>query len=156
MFLPYSQDEWFNTEKGNHYSLSSPVQFDRFECESAATVEIHANSNKSLKIVPLQICSMSTVSLPGTQTDEHLELSIFADVSGCAVDGPHEATEVTDSGLPVFIWSHLTLLCAFKIHLCLFCWNKMKFEHWLFIYTRHRKSVHRYNNKRKIIFQRQE
>lgn len=55
--------------------------------------------------------------LPCAQTDEHLELSVLADVSGRAVDGAHEAAEVAHSGLPVFIWSRFPLLRTFKVHL---------------------------------------
>lgn len=58
--------------------------------------------------------------LPCAQTDKHLELPVLADVSGCVVDGAHEAAEGAHSGLPVLIWGHLPLLSAFEIHLCLF------------------------------------
>lgn len=64
---------------------------------------------------------MTAAGLPCTQTDEHLELPVLADVSGRVVDGAREAAEVAHSGLPVFIWSLLPLLCTFKIYLGLFC-----------------------------------
>lgn len=54
---------------------------------------------------------------PCTQTDEHLELPVLADVSGRVVDGAREAAEVAYFGLPVFIGSHLPLLCTFKVYL---------------------------------------
>lgn len=60
---------------------------------------------------------MGAAALPCTQTDEHLELPVLAYVSGCVVDGAHEAAEMAHSGLPVFIWSHLPLLRTFKVHL---------------------------------------
>lgn len=65
-------------------------------------------------------------SLPRTQTNEHLEFPILPDVSGCIVDGAHEPAEVPYSCLPVFIWGHRPLLCAFKIHLWLFCQSKKR------------------------------
>lgn len=68
-------------------------------------------------------------NLPRTQTNEHLEFPILPDVSGCTVDGAHEPAEVPYSCLPVFIWGHLPLLCAFEIHLWLFCQSKKKKRH---------------------------
>lgn len=61
------------------------------------------------------------LALPGAEADEHLELAVLADVPGRAVDGAHEAAEVVNSGLPVFIRRRFPLLGAFKVDLRLFC-----------------------------------
>lgn len=64
---------------------------------------------------------VGAVGLPGAEADQHLELSVLADVPGRAVDGTHEAAEVMHSALPVFIRAHFSLLGTFKVHLRLFC-----------------------------------
>lgn len=61
------------------------------------------------------------LALPGAEADEHLELAVLADVPGRAVDGAHEAAEVVNSGLPVFIRRRFSLLSTFKVDLRLFC-----------------------------------
>lgn len=59
---------------------------------------------------------------PCSQTDEHLELPVLADVSGSVVNGAHEAAKVPNSRLPVFVWCHLPLLRTFKVDLSFFCY----------------------------------
>lgn len=62
---------------------------------------------------------------PGSETHEHLKLPVFADVSGCAVDGTHEMAEMTHPHLPVLILGHLTLFRILKVDQRFFCGIEM-------------------------------
>lgn len=139
-----SQDESSDTEQHVLICFRDLVSYTRITQQEVSLQRVYkiatsftASTLKELLCHPQQMLMSFTKSeynrlkglqsaacLPCTQTHKHLELPVFADVSGCVVDGSHEATEVAHSGLPVFIWSHLPLLCTFKVHLCLFCWSK--------------------------------
>lgn len=97
----------------NKWSLRETVNVDTRIKKAVWSLLLHQNLNC--------LCISEDAFLPSAQTNKHLELAILPDVSGCVVDGTHEAAEVPHSRLPVFIRCHLPLLRAFKVPLGLFC-----------------------------------
>lgn len=113
-------NRWSLWPDDKHHNQHSSLYFKRMS-ENGARATICRCGCRLYTHCCRVVMLVSSVGLPCTKTDEHLELPILADVSGCVVDGAHETAEVAHSGLPIFIRSHLALLCTFKVDLGLFC-----------------------------------